>query len=125
MKTRAKLKEVTNPAIVLPPHILQERTEAFLKGLLEKEAVASRLHAFKRILEDTAYLFHSLGEMANYEALLDFLKDQRGGSESICLLPSEGSAEDGRGEAGAKGVIMEFPPLAREAIEPNLPCLAA
>ncbi len=75
---RTKLKDVTNPAIVLPPHILQERTEAFLKGLVEKEAVASRLPAFKRMLEDTAYLFHSLGEMSNYEALLDLLKDNEG-----------------------------------------------
>ena len=75
---RTKLRDVTNPAIVLPPHILQERTEAFLKGLLEKEAVASRLPAFKRMLEDTAYLFHSLGEMTNYEALLDLLKDNEG-----------------------------------------------
>jgi hypothetical protein len=75
---RAKLKEITNPAIVLPPHILQERTESFLKGLLEKEALSSKLHAFKRMLEDTAYLFHSLHEMTIYEGVLDLLKDDEG-----------------------------------------------
>src|SRR5208283_5964606 len=70
---RTKMKEIANPAIVLPPHILQERTEAFLKALLEKEAVASKLHSFKRMLEDTAYLFHSLGEMTIYEGMMDLL----------------------------------------------------
>lgn len=75
---RTKMKEIANPAIVLPPHILQERTEAFLKALLEKEAVASKLHPFKRMLEDTAYLFHSLGEMTVYEGMLDLLKDEEG-----------------------------------------------
>ena len=103
---RAKMKEVTNPAIVLPPHILQERTEAFLKGLLEKEAVASRLQAFKRMLEDTAYLFHSLGEMANYEALLDLLKDNEGVVKAFVYFLQKALRKT-EGEEREPGVIID------------------
>jgi len=109
---RAKLKEVTNPAIVLPPHILQERTEAFLKGLLEKEAVASRLHAFKRMLEDTAYLFHSLGEMANYEALLDLLKDNEGVLKAFVYFLQKALRKT-EGEEREPGVIIDPRSLVR------------
>ena len=75
---RKRLKDVTNPAIVIPPHLIQERTESFLEELLGREDVKSRLSAFKRMLEDTAYLFYSLGEKPNYEALVDLLKNEEG-----------------------------------------------
>jgi len=109
---RAKLKEVTNPAIVLPPHILQERTEAFLKGLLEKEALASRLHAFKRMLEDTAYLFHSLGEMANYEALLDLLKNNEGVLKAFVYFLQK-ALQKTEGKEREPGVIIDPRSLVR------------
>jgi len=103
---RPRLKEVANPAIVLPPHILQERTEAFLKRLLEKDSVASRLHAFKRMLEDTAYLFHSLHEMTSYEGILDLLKDDEGVMKAFIYFIQK-ALQKTEEEAREPGVIID------------------
>lgn len=71
---RTKLTEAVNPSIVLPPHVIQERREAFLKELVENERVASRKGALTRMLEDTAYLFYGLEQFAHYKGLVEILQ---------------------------------------------------
>jgi hypothetical protein len=67
---RKKLSDVLNPAIVLPPYVLEERKQAFLNELVEKETLAARLPHFKRMLEDYAYLFYRLEKFDYYKGLL-------------------------------------------------------
>jgi hypothetical protein len=71
---RNGLAEVVNPSIVLPPYVIQERREAFLKKLTEEERLMSRTVALRRMLEDTAYLFHGLGQFGHHKGLLEILK---------------------------------------------------
>jgi hypothetical protein len=72
---RKRLDEVVNPLIVLPPYVIQERREAFLKELGGSERILSRMSPFKRMLEDSAYLFHSLQQFDRYRGLTDILKE--------------------------------------------------
>ena len=66
---RKKLEEAANPGIVLPPYIAEERKQAFLDALVAGDARAQRLPAFKRMLEDYAYLFYCLGKYDLYAGL--------------------------------------------------------
>jgi hypothetical protein len=72
---RKRMSEATNPSIVLPPHLIQERREAFLKELFKDERVASKAGSLKRMFEDTAYLFYSLNQFDHYKGLLAILED--------------------------------------------------
>ena len=67
---RKKLDEVVNPTIVLPPYMVEERKQAFLNELVEKEGLAARLPQFKRMLEDYAYLFYCLENLDYYKGLI-------------------------------------------------------
>lgn len=69
------LNDVINPAIVLPPAVIEERKGAFLRGLAEKESVRGLSDRFKRMLEDSAYLFFCLKEHALYAGVIGLLKD--------------------------------------------------
>jgi hypothetical protein len=73
---RKGLDQVINPALVLPPYVVEERRQAFLTDLAEKERLASMLPIFKRMLEDYAYLFYTLGEFGAYRGLIDQLKER-------------------------------------------------
>jgi hypothetical protein len=67
---RKKLKDVLSPAIVIPPYALEERKQAFLSELIEKEGPAATLPQFRRMLEDYAYLFYCLEKFDYYKGLL-------------------------------------------------------
>lgn len=71
-----RLNGVVNPSIIVPPYVIQERREAFLKELVENERVRAKIPFFKRMIEDYAYLFYCMEEFRNYKGLLEQLKDQ-------------------------------------------------
>jgi hypothetical protein len=73
---RKRLDDVVNPAIVLPPYVVEERRQTFLSDLAENERVAPKLAPFRRMLEDYAYLLYSLKDFDNYKGLVDQLRDQ-------------------------------------------------
>jgi len=64
------------------------------------------------MLEDTAYLFHSLGEMANYEALLDLLKDNEGVLKAFVYFLQKALRKT-EGEEREPGVIIDPRSLVR------------
>ncbi len=68
-----KLAEVANPSIVVPPYVIEERRQAFLTELIDTERITAALPPFKRMLEDTAYLFHSLGQFDRFKGTVEML----------------------------------------------------
>jgi hypothetical protein len=62
-------------AIVLPPYMVEEKKQTFIKSLLEKNNFISMLPSIKRMLEDYAYIFYSLKEFPYYKGLADCLPD--------------------------------------------------
>ena len=62
-------------AIVLPPYMVEEKKQAFLQTLLEKDDFKSIVPSIKRMLEDYAYIFYSLKELPYYRGLTDCLRD--------------------------------------------------
>jgi hypothetical protein len=71
---RKALDEVTNPAIVLPPAMIDERKTAFYRELAEKESVRALSGRFRRMLEDSAYLFFCLKEYPLHAGAIELLK---------------------------------------------------
>jgi hypothetical protein len=72
---RGRLAEAINPSIVLPPHLIQERREALLKDIITERGVTSKSDNLKRMLEDAAYLFHSLKRFDQYGGLIAILEN--------------------------------------------------
>jgi DNA-binding phage protein len=68
--------------IMLPPHMMEEQREAFLEGLLDKEPLKSKIHPFKRLMEDYGYIFHVFGDFASYKGMME-LCQQAGGSRQL------------------------------------------
>ena len=62
-------------AIVLPPYMVEEKKQAFLKTLIERDELKSQIAPVKRMLEDYAYIFYSLKELPYYRGLTDCLRD--------------------------------------------------
>ena len=74
---RKELDGVVNPSIVLPPYVIEERRQTFLKGLVETDNLKSAARSLKRMLEDYAYLFHAMGELDTFKGLADGLPDDQ------------------------------------------------
>jgi hypothetical protein len=80
---RKKLAEAVNPSIVLPPYVIEERKQAFLKELTDSERIAAILPSFRRMIEDTAYLFHSLKQTDRFEGAIGILNEPRLGKTAL------------------------------------------
>lgn len=62
--------------IILPPYMVEEKKHAFMEKLLESEEMKSKIPLIKRLLEDYAYIFHSLNEFPYYKGLMECLQDK-------------------------------------------------
>jgi hypothetical protein len=80
---RKRLAELVNPSIVMPPYVIQERKEAFLRELVGSERVRLRLSPLKRMFEDTAYLFYSIGQFDRYRGLIDIVGEPQSIEEAL------------------------------------------
>jgi hypothetical protein len=80
---RKTYNSTAGSAIVLPPHMLQEKKQSFLKELLEKEEVKSQIPLIGRLLEDYACIFHGLKQFAHYKGLIDYLADESAPKKSM------------------------------------------
>ncbi len=71
------LESVLNPGIVLPPYVVEERRQAFLKDLTASEKFKPTARLMKRLLQDYAYLFHAVGEFESFRGIMDRLSDEQ------------------------------------------------
>jgi hypothetical protein len=74
---RKTYNSTAGSSIVLPPYMLEEKKQSFLKSIMEKEDVKSKIPLMKRLLEDYAYIFHGLSQFPQYKGLMDYLADER------------------------------------------------
>lgn len=70
-------------SIVLPPYMVEEKKQAFIKDLLEMEELKSKIPWIRRFLEDYAYIFHGLNLFAHYKGLTDYLADERAPKKTV------------------------------------------
>lgn len=70
------LNEILNPSIVVPPYMIQEKRQAFLKELLQKDALRAKRPLVKRMLEEYAYLFHALEAFDFYRGIAERVHDE-------------------------------------------------
>jgi hypothetical protein len=71
---RKRLNDAISPGIVLPSSAIRERKTDFFVELVKKEQIQPVLPAFKRMLEDSAYLFYCLKELPLYAGIMSLLK---------------------------------------------------
>jgi hypothetical protein len=75
---RKTYNSTAGSSIVLPPYMLEEKKQSFIKELLEKEEVKSKMPLIGRLLEDYAYIFHGLNHLPHYKGLIECLADESG-----------------------------------------------
>lgn len=74
---RKELTAVANPAIVVPPYVIEERRQAFINGLVQGDKLKYVSRSLKRMLEDYAYLFHAVGDFEAFKGIVEGLRDDR------------------------------------------------
>lgn len=72
---RKEYSSAGSSTIVLPPYMVEEKKQAFLQALLERDDFNAIVPSVKRMLEDYAYIFYSLKELPYYRGLTDCLHD--------------------------------------------------
>ncbi len=75
-KDREKLREASNPSIVLPPYMVKERTDRLIQELEDDERVRAKTGPLKRLLEDYAYLFFGLRQYDRYLAAIRAIDEE-------------------------------------------------
>jgi len=74
---KKELDGAINPSsIVLPPHVVEERRQAFVNDLVVSDKLRSALRLLKRLLQDYAYLFHAAQEFDAFKGIVDGLRDE-------------------------------------------------
>lgn len=104
---RKSLNDAINPAIVLPPSVIRERKAAFFEGLVEKESVRAIVPRFRRMLEDSAYLFYCLKEPQLYAGLVELLKEPEGAMRALIHFLDKALGEMEKKEQQQPGVIVD------------------
>jgi len=119
---KKELDGVVNPSIVLPPYVVEERRQVFMKSLLEKDSIASQSRFMRRMLEDYAYLFHALGQLDMHRGILAGLSGD--GLVQAALLRFVRKSMEKK-EAEASGLLVnpyeqQPPPCGENSPHPRL-----
>jgi hypothetical protein len=80
------LESVLNPSIVLPPYVVEERRQAFLKDLVASEKLKPTVRLMKRFIQDYAYLFHAVSEFESFKGIVDRLSDEQFIQEALLFF---------------------------------------
>jgi len=97
---RKEFGDTGGSSIVLPPYMVAEKRQAFLAALLDRDALRSQIPLIKRLMEDYAYIFHSLGEPGAFKGLVEMLRDPQGPSKVLSFLVQKAFEETEDRESG-------------------------
>jgi len=75
---RKRMAGFGESALLIPPHMVEEKREDFLKTLIESEPLKAKIPVLKRVLEDYAYIFYQIERFDCFQGALDLLKSDRG-----------------------------------------------
>jgi uncharacterized tellurite resistance protein B-like protein len=73
---KKEFANIGSSTIVLPPYMVEEKKQAFIKTLLERDDSKQKLPLIRRMMEDYAYIFHCLHEYGAHKGLIEMLKDK-------------------------------------------------
>jgi hypothetical protein len=104
---RKKLNDMVNPTIVLPSYMIEEKRQAFLNELVDKETLAARLPQFRRMLEDYAYLFYCLGNVDYYKGLLVQLAEAAAVKRAFLRFVQKAFGKPEEADRRQEGVIID------------------
>jgi hypothetical protein len=92
---RKAFEALSNPSIILPPYMTEEKKSAFLDDLIHGN-LSDTLHLVKRMSEDYAYILHGMGEYALYRGLVELLGQDDGAEKVLLFLARKafGKAEE-------------------------------
>jgi hypothetical protein len=76
----------SSSTIVLPPYMVEEKRQEFLKGLMENGKIRQSIPSIKRLMEDYAYIFHCLGEFNAYKGMVEVLLQPGGPEKTLTSL---------------------------------------
>ncbi len=69
--------------IVLPPYMVEEKKQEFVRSLIAGGPLAPYVMHIKRLMEDYAYLFHSMNIFSYYKGLTEYLKNTNSQQETL------------------------------------------
>jgi hypothetical protein len=62
-------------SIILPPHMMEEKKQDFIKTVLDRSGMRSRIPLMKRMMEDYGYILYQLKLFEAYRGLMDTSKE--------------------------------------------------
>jgi len=80
---RKEFNGLGNSSIVLPPYMIEEKRQEFLKNLSERNEMKVKLQEIKRVLEDYAYMLYRLNEIPYYKGLIEYLNKPEASAEAL------------------------------------------
>ncbi|MDR2018579.1 MAG: hypothetical protein LBQ00_06890 [Syntrophobacterales bacterium] len=83
---RRAIETFDKPAILLPSHMVREKEESFVKTLIEKEVLKSKITLLRRVFEDYAYIFFQIERFDCFHDLLHLLTSDRGLTEALSFF---------------------------------------
>jgi len=69
--------------IVLPPYIVEEKKQEFIRTLVAGDPLASYVPRIKRLMEDYAYLFYATNDLPCYKGLIEYLRNENSPQETL------------------------------------------
>jgi hypothetical protein len=76
----------SSSTIVLPPYLVEEKKQEFIKSLIESEKLSPNLSLIKRLMEDYAYIFHVQGEFKAYKGIIEILQRSDGSMKTLTFF---------------------------------------
>lgn len=78
--------DISNPCIILPQYLLEEKKKAFFDSLLKKEDIMRLIPVLKTVFEVYAFIFHAYKEYAHYKGMVDYLKKDSSLTRAVLYL---------------------------------------
>lgn len=102
---RKQFSEIgSSSTLVLPPYMVAEKKQEFLKTLVEKGKLTANIPPMKRLLEDYAYMSHALGNFAAFKGLVEILQQPDGPGRSLAFFVQK--ALEAKEEEEPTGLIV-------------------
>ena len=95
-------KEYAGPGgstIVLPPYMVEEKRQEFVRTLVSRDPLASYVPRIKRLMEDYAYLFYAMNDLPYYKGLIEYLRDVNAPQETLSRFVAQSLVEETEEEA--------------------------
>jgi hypothetical protein len=80
---RKEYEGIGSSSIILPPYMIEEKKQAFLRATLEKCGFSVKVPFMKRMMEDYGYMFYNLKAFGVYLGLMEVLKKPEGPQDAL------------------------------------------